>query len=183
MDVGERAALSPTRSRPWTGSACVSPTSRRTARSGSDVSLGKMVIDARAYPRGFGENHVLARAAGAAAPPSGGRPSCASFEVGGFPDGSLLDVVRTNHAVLRGYRGRSLHAAAGSCRGSLEYRLPLGPSAARASRSLPAVRPPSPRGRVRGRGERVERRLHLGDLKTAAGAALGADLMSSTPSR
>src|SRR4029453_18015597 len=35
---------------------------------GSDVSLGKLLVDARAFPRGLGENHVLALQLGGGTP-------------------------------------------------------------------------------------------------------------------
>jgi hypothetical protein len=69
---------------------------------GGDADLGKLLFDARGYGRLFGEADVMAVrfAAGATFGSPGLR---CSFGVGGFPDGSLDDVVGTRHAVLRGY--------------------------------------------------------------------------------
>src|SRR5207245_8163105 len=84
-------------------------------------SLGKAVADARVYARLLGDDALALHVAGGL---TVGRPSfIRSFAVGGFPDGTLFDVVRTNHAVLRGYRdgaftGRRFVAA------NAEYRFP-----------------------------------------------------------
>ena len=79
------------------------------------------MVDGRAYRRGLGENHVLALMA--AGGTTFGRPSFEqSFEVGGFPDGSLLDVVRTNNAVLRGH-GDGAFSGRRFVSGSVEYRI------------------------------------------------------------
>src|SRR6185436_12528821 len=96
---------------------------RESPSLGSDVALGKATLDARLYRRVVVEGDALALHA--AAGTTLGRPSFQrSFAVGGFPDGALLDIVQTNHAVLRGYpeslfRGRHFVA------GNLEYRVPL----------------------------------------------------------
>jgi hypothetical protein len=139
---------------------------------GSDVALGKLLVDGRAYVRGLGESHVLALMA--AGGTTFGRPAFRqSFEVGGFPDGGLLDVVRTNNAVLRGYPDGAFSGRR-FVSGSAEYRLPLW-HPQRGAYSLPFF----------------IRAFHLtafadagnawsGDwdgLKTAAGGALGADLV------
>jgi outer membrane protein assembly factor BamA len=139
---------------------------------GSDIALGKMLLDGRAYVGGLAQGHVLALMA--AGGTTFGRPTFQqSFEVGGFPDGGLLDVVRTNNAVLRGhpdgaFSGRRFVS------GSAEYRIPLW-HPQRGAYSLPFF----------------IRAVHLtafadagnawsGDwdgLKTAAGGAVGADLV------
>ena len=90
---------------------------------GSDVSLGKGTADVRFYTRVFGATDALALHAGGGAT-FGEEAFHESFAIGGFPDASLLDIVRTNPAVLRGYddnafRGRSLLYA------NAEYRVPL----------------------------------------------------------
>jgi len=101
---------------------------------GSDVSLQKLTADARWYQRLFGERDVLALRLGGGA--TIGEPRFArSFAVGGYPDASLFDVVRTNPAVLRGYSqnafsGRSFAGA------NVEYRFPFF-SPQRGWRSLP----------------------------------------------
>jgi Tol biopolymer transport system component len=90
---------------------------------GSELRLTKLTADLRAYLRA-GASAVLALRAGGGA--TFGQPGFVrSFAVGGFPDASLLDVVRSNVSVLRGYpdnafAGRSLAYA------NLEARLPLG---------------------------------------------------------
>ena len=91
---------------------------------GSEVSLGKVIADARVYSRLFRADDALALhfAAGLTV----GSPDFErSFTVGGFPDGALFDVVGTNPAVLRGYpdnafMGRRFVDA------NVEYRFPLG---------------------------------------------------------
>lgn len=90
---------------------------------GSDLDLGKATADLRGYRRLFSDNDTLALRIGGGT--TFGEPAFRrSFAVGGFPDGSLFDIVQTNHSVLRGYaqnafRGRRFaHANA-------EYRLPL----------------------------------------------------------
>jgi outer membrane protein assembly factor BamA len=97
-----------------------------------------------------------------------------SYTVGGFPDGSLLDVVRTNQTVLRGYPQDSFTGRR-FVHGNFEYRFPLA-RPQRGWRSVPLF----------------VRHLHgavfadaanawtgpfaLGDVKTAVGATLGADV-------
>ncbi len=139
---------------------------------GSDVSLGKVTVDGRLYTRVFGESDALALRAGGGF--TSGQPGFdRSFTVGGFPDSTLFDLVRTNVAVLRGYpddafTGRSFAQA------NLEYRIPLS-GLQRGWRSFPLF----------------IRHLHgtlffdaahawtgpfqLRDVKTAAGAGLGID--------
>ncbi|HWX24301.1 MAG TPA: BamA/TamA family outer membrane protein, partial [Vicinamibacteria bacterium] len=90
---------------------------------GGDVSLGKMTFDGRGYLRLGTEKTVLAVRLGGGA--TFGSPRFVqSFAVGGFPEGSLSDVIDTNFTVLRGYPddaffGRSF------VHGNLEYRFPL----------------------------------------------------------
>ena len=90
-----------------------------------------------------------------------------SFAVGGYPDSSLFDLVRTNVALLRGYpddafAGRSFAQA------NVEYRFPLGEPAARLADPA-GVPPPPARHPVLRRGRRLDRRAsRLGDVKTAA---------------
>jgi Tol biopolymer transport system component len=144
---------------------------------GSDVSLAKAVADARAYLRLFGETDTLALRLGGGT--TFGRESFQrSYSVGGFPDGSLLDVVRTNPAVLRGYEqngggdprftGRNFVAA------NLEYRFPLG-HPQRGWRSLPVfLRHLHAAGFVDA-GHAWTGEFHVGDVKTGAGVAIGAD--------
>lgn len=141
---------------------------------GSDVSLGKMVIDARAYPRGLGENHVLAVLL--AGGTTFGRPGfLRSFEVGGFPDGSLLDVVRTNLGVLRGYEDGAFTGRR-FLSGSLEYRLPLG-HPQRGFWSLPVFVRHLHAAAFVDAATAWSGDFDLDDVKTSAGVTLGADLM------
>jgi hypothetical protein len=90
---------------------------------GSDLALDKLAADARLYRRVFGERDVLALQAGAGTT-WGEERFERSFAVGGYPDASLFDIVRTNNAVLRGYpdnafTGRRYAAV------NAEYRFPL----------------------------------------------------------
>ena len=140
---------------------------------GGDVALRKLTADARAYQRGFGEADVLAlRVAGGT---TFGRPGFRrSFAVGGFPEGGLFDLVGVNPAVLRGYpedafTGRSYAAA------NLEYRIPLA-RAQRGWRTLPAFVRHLHLTLFADAGHAWSDRFRLGDVKSAAGAALGADV-------
>jgi outer membrane translocation and assembly module TamA len=144
---------------------------------GSDVSLTKAAAAARAYVRLFGETDTLALRLGGGT--TFGRPSFRrSYSVGGFPDGSLLDVVRTNPAVLRGYpqnggadprfTGRNFVA------GNLEYRFPL-VHPQRGWRALPVFVRHLHGAVFADVGHAWTGELRLTDLKTGLGAALGAD--------
>jgi Tol biopolymer transport system component len=141
---------------------------------GSDVSLGKMLGDARLYSRLFRADDAIAvRLAGGL---TVGRPAFQrSFAVGGFPDGVLFDVVGTNHAVLRGYPddaflGRRFVDA------NLEYRFPLG-HPQRGFRLLPIFVRHLHATVFADAGHAWTGTFRLRDLKTAAGAALGSDVM------
>jgi outer membrane translocation and assembly module TamA len=145
---------------------------------GSDVSLAKATADARAYLRVFGESDTLALRAGGGT--TVGRSSFRrSYSVGGFPDGSLLDVIGTNPAVLRGYpqnggadpagfSGRNFVAA------NLEYRFPLG-HPQRGWRSLPVFLRHLHAAVFADAGHAWTDGFRLDDVKTGAGVALGAD--------
>jgi Tol biopolymer transport system component len=140
---------------------------------GSDVSLGKLVGDGRAYSRLLRADDALAvrLAAGVTI----GRPSFKrSFAVGGFPDGALSDVVGSNHAVLRGYPddafiGRRFVGA------SVEYRFPLA-HPQRGYRLLPAFVRHIHGTIFADAGHAWNEGFRWGDLKPSAGAALGSDL-------
>jgi WD40-like Beta Propeller Repeat len=141
---------------------------------GSQVALGKLLVDGRAYVRGLGENHVLALLA--AGGTTFGRPAFQqSFEVGGFPDGSLLDVVRTNNAVLRGYPDGAFSGRRFAS-GSLEYRVPLW-HPQRGVRSLPFFLRAFHATAFADAGNAWSGAFAWSDLKTSAGGALGADLV------
>src|SRR5262249_57291620 len=75
---------------------------------GSDVSLGKLTLDARVYTRVFGDRDVLAVRAGGGT--TFGSPGFRrSFAVGGFPDSDLFHLVRPNGAGLRRYSDHPFH--------------------------------------------------------------------------
>jgi hypothetical protein len=141
---------------------------------GSEVSLGKLVADARAYRRLFGETDVVAAGAAAGTTFGGGAAAARSFSLGGFPDRGLLDVFRTNHAVLRGYedgrfRGRRFASA------NLEYRFPLG-HPQRGLGTAPVFVRHLHAAVFADAGHAWTDRFRWRDVKTAAGIALGADL-------
>jgi outer membrane protein assembly factor BamA len=139
---------------------------------GSDLALDKLMVDARLYQRVFGERDVLAVRVGGGTT-YGGEGFERSYAVGGYPDASLIDIVRTNNAVLRGYpdnafTGRRYAAF------NAEYRFPLF-TPQRGWRSLPLFFRHF-RGTVffdaahAWTGE-----FRAEDVKTAAGASLGLD--------
>lgn len=140
---------------------------------GSDVSLGKATADLRAYRRLFSDTDTLALRVGGGT--TFGEPSFdRSFAVGGFADGSLFDVVQTNHSVLRGYaqnafRGRRFaHANA-------EYRRPLG-HPQRGFRTLPFFLRHLHASVFADVAHAWSGPLDLGRAKVGAGAAVGTDL-------
>lgn len=139
---------------------------------GSEVALGKTTADLRLYTRVFGATDALALRVGGGA--THGRPAfLESYAIGGFPDASLLDVVRTNPAVLRGYddnafRGRSLLYA------NAEYRVPLA-HPQRGVRSYPLFLRHLHATAFFDAAEVWSESFRAADLKKGAGAALGAD--------
>lgn len=140
---------------------------------GSDVSLGKLIGDARGYFRCFGESDVLGVRLGGGT--TVGRPTFRrSFAVGGFPEGGLFDVVRTNHTVLRGYpddafTGRSfVHV-------NLEYRFPLAHPQA-GFRSFPFFVRHLHAAVFADAAHAWSGAFALRDVKTSVGGALGIDL-------
>ena len=139
---------------------------------GSDVSLGKLSADARAYVR-LGSNGVLALRIGGGAS-FGGNDFRRSFAVGGFPDGALSDVVRSNLTVLRGYPDNAFSGRSYAS-GNAELRLPLGHPQG-GIRSLPLFLRHLHLAAFVDAGDAWSGRWRVSALKTAAGAALGADL-------
>jgi outer membrane protein assembly factor BamA len=139
---------------------------------GSELSLDKAIFDARVYQRVFGARDVLALRAGGGN--TWGEPQFQrSFAVGGYPDASLFDIVRTNDAVLRGYpdnafTGRRYAAF------NAEYRFPLF-SPQRGWRSLPLFLRHFRGSVFFDAAQAWSDRFELSDVKTAAGAALGLD--------
>jgi Tol biopolymer transport system component len=140
---------------------------------GSDVSLGKGAADLRAFLR-LGDSGALAFRTGGGT--TFGTPRFRrSYAVGGFPDGNLFDVVRTNFSVLRGYpddafTGRSFAHA------NLECRLPLG-HPERGLRSLPFFLRHLHAAFFADAASAWSGRFRFSDVKTGAGAALGADMI------
>jgi Tol biopolymer transport system component len=137
---------------------------------GSEVSLDKLTADARFYQRVFGPRDVLALKLGGGT--TWGEPGFErSFAVGGYPDASLFDLVRTNEAVLRGYpdnafTGRRYLAL------NAEYRFPL-VSPQRGFRSAPLFLRHF-RGTVFFDAANAwSGGFHASDLNTSAGASLG----------
>jgi outer membrane protein assembly factor BamA len=145
---------------------------REAKALGSDLSLDKFTADARGYLRALGERDVLAlRAQGGF---TRGEPQFTrSFAVGGYPDASLFDIVRTNPAVLRGYpdnafTGRAFVAA------NAEYRFPLF-SPQRGWRSLPLFLRHLHGSVFVDAAHAWSGEFRLEDVKTAAGASIGLD--------
>jgi outer membrane protein assembly factor BamA len=145
---------------------------REAPALGSELSLDKLAADARLYRRVFGERDVLAlRAAGGT---TYGEPQFdRSFAVGGYPDASLFDIVRTNNAVLRGYpdnafTGRRYAAF------NAEYRFPLF-SPQRGWRSFPLFLRHFHGSVFFDAAHAWSGSFQAADVKTSAGASLGLD--------
>ena len=139
---------------------------------GSDLSLDKVTADARWYQRVFGERDVLALRAGGGTT-YGEEQFERSFAVGGYPDGSLFDIVRTNNAVLRGYpdnafTGRRYAAF------NAEYRFPLF-DPQRGWRSFPLFLRHFSGSVFFDAANAWSGEFQAGDLKTAAGASIALD--------
>jgi Tol biopolymer transport system component len=139
---------------------------------GSDVSLDKATFDARAYLRVLGARDVLAVRVGGGN--TWGEPKLRSaFAVGGYPDASLFDLVRTNEAVLRGYpddafTGRRYAAF------NAEYRFPLF-SPQRGYQSVPLFLRHLRATLLFDAANAWTGRFDLSDMKASAGASLGLD--------
>ncbi len=180
MDLGgiETAwALSSARSYPYS----ISPSEgtrlrvawlRESKALGSDLSLDKLTADARLYRRVFGERDVLALRAGGGTT-WGEEQFGRSFAVGGYPDASLFDIVRTNNAVLRGYpdnafTGRRYAAF------NAEYRFPLF-SPQRGWRSFPLFLRHFRGSVFFDAANAWSGDFRADDVKTSAGASIGLD--------
>jgi Tol biopolymer transport system component len=143
---------------------------------GSDLSLGKLYADARAYVRLWVPGDALALRVGGGTT-FGERGFTDSYTVGGFPSGSLRDVVATNPAVLRGYADdafsgrRVLHANA-------EYRVPLA-HPQRGWGSFPLFLRHVHATAFADTAQVWNDRFEWSDMKTGVGVALGADLSLS----
>jgi hypothetical protein len=146
---------------------------------GSQVSLTKLLADARTYVRLFGESDTLALRLGGGT--TFGRPAFTrSYSVGGFPDGSLFDVVGTNHSVLRGYpQDGGARAPEFSGRrfahANAEYRFPLA-HPQRGWRTLPLFVRHLHAAVFADAAHAWTGSFRLGDVRTGAGLALGTDV-------
>ena len=143
---------------------------------GSDLSLGKLFADARAYLPLLVPGDTLALRVGGGTT-FGERGFTDSFAVGGFPNGSLRDVVGTNGSVLRGYADdaftgrRVLHA-------NVEYRLPLA-HPQHGWRSLPVFVRHLHAAAFADIAQAWSDRFRWSAMKTGLGVAVGADLSLS----
>jgi hypothetical protein len=141
---------------------------------GSDVSLVKAAADLRAYLRVCGNGDTLALRAGGGTT-WGAAAFRRSFAVGGFPDGSLFDAARTNASVLRGYpddafTGRRFAHA------NVEYRFPIA-RPQRGYRTTPLFVRHVHGAAFADAAHAWTGAFHLREVKTAAGAALGSDIV------
>jgi Tol biopolymer transport system component len=140
---------------------------------GSAIALTKLVADARAYLRLFGETDTLALRVGGGT--TVGRPAfLQSYAVGGFPDGSLFDVVRTNQSVLRGYP-QDAFAGRRFVHGNLEYRFPLA-RPQRGWRTFPLFVRHVHAAVFADAAHAWSAGFEVSDLKTAVGGTLSADV-------
>ncbi|HEY2943796.1 MAG TPA: hypothetical protein VGN09_15290 [Vicinamibacteria bacterium] len=140
---------------------------------GSDLSLGKLFADARAYLPLLVPGDALALRVGGGTT-FGERSFTDSYAVGGFPNGSLRDVVGTNGSVLRGYADdaftgrRVLHA-------NVEYRVPLA-HPQHGWRSLPLFLRHLHATAFADTAQAWSDRFRWSAMKTGVGVAVGADL-------
>ena len=143
---------------------------------GSDLSLGKLFADARAYVPLFVPGDALALRVGGGTT-FGERGFTESYAVGGFPSGSLRDVIGTNGSVLRGYADdvfmgrRVLHA-------NVEYRVPLA-HPQHGWRSLPIFLRHLHATAFADSAQAWSDRFRWSAMKTGLGVAVGADLSLS----
>lgn len=139
---------------------------------GSDLSLDKLTADARWYQRVLGERDVLALRAGGGTT-YGEEQFERSFAVGGYPDGSLFDIVRTNNAVLRGYPDNAFIGRRYAVLNA-EYRFPLF-DPQRGWRSFPLFLQHFSGSVFFDAANAWSGEFQAGDLKTAAGASIALD--------
>jgi Tol biopolymer transport system component len=139
---------------------------------GSDVSLWKGTADVRGYAR-VGQAGALAFRTGGGV--TLGAPSFQrSFAVGGFPEGSLFDLVGVNPAILRGFpdgafQGRHVFHA------SVELRVPLA-DPQRGYRSLPVFLRHVHAAAFADAAQAWSGAFQLRRTRTDAGLSLGGDL-------
>ncbi len=139
---------------------------------GSDVELDKATVDARVYRRVIGARDVMALRVGGGN--TWGEPQFErSFAVGGYPDASLFDVVRTNEAVLRGYPDNAFSGRRYAAFNA-EYRFPLF-SPQRGWRSFPLFLRHFRGSVFFDAAHAWSGSFEPSGVKTAAGAALGLD--------
>jgi hypothetical protein len=141
---------------------------------GSDVALAKASADARAYWRLFAEGDALALRVGGGTT-FGSERFRRSFAVGGFPGGSLFDVVQTNASVLRGY-GDDEFSGRSFAHANAEYRFPLA-HPERGYRLLPAFLRHLHGAVFVDAAAAWTGALQARDVKTGAGIAVGSDLI------
>ncbi len=142
---------------------------------GSDSSLGRLAADARAYVR-LGATGVLAlRAGGGTA--LGDDFRRIAWSIGGFSDGSLFDLALTNPGVLRGYPD-GVAVGGHVAYANAELRLPLGHPQG-SWRTLPVFLRHLHVTLFADAGHAWNGGLRVGDVRTAAGAALGADTLAA----
>jgi hypothetical protein len=131
------------------------------------------MADARVFVRALGETNALALRLGGGT--TVGRPTFRqSYAVGGFPDAALLDVVRTNQTVLRGYP-RNAFTGRRFVHGNLEYRFALA-HPQRGWRTLPLFVRHVHATLLADAAHAWSDTFALRDVKTSVGAALGADV-------
>ena len=139
---------------------------------GSDLSLDKLTADARFYQRVLGERDVLALRVGGGTT-YGEEQFERSFAVGGYPDGSLFDIVRTNNAVLRGYPDDAFTGRRYAVLNA-EYRFPLF-SPQRGWRSFPLFLRHFSASVFFDAANAWSEEFRAGDVKTAAGGSIALD--------
>jgi hypothetical protein len=140
---------------------------------GSDVALTKLAADGRAYVRFLGETNALALRLGGGG--TVGNPSFSqSYAVGGFPDASLLDVVRTNTSVLRGYP-RNAFSGRSFVHANVEYRFALA-HPQRGWRTVPLFVRHLHAAVFADMAHAWTGAFALDDVKTGVGGVLGADV-------
>jgi outer membrane protein assembly factor BamA len=143
---------------------------REAKALGSDLSLDKVVADARLYRRIFGARDVLALRAGAGT--TWGEPQFdRSYAVGGYPEASLFDIVQTNNAVLRGYPDNAFTGRRYATLNA-EYRFPLF-SPQRGWQSFPVFLRHFYASVFFDAAHAWSGELKAADLKTAAGGSIG----------
>ena len=145
---------------------------REASWLGSSFDLSKLTADARAYLRLGGSTQVIALRAGGGTT-IGEKRLTSTFAVGGFPTGSLIDLLGTAPAVLRGYEeqafsGRHLLYA------NVEYRFALF-HPQRGLWTVPVFLRHLHGAAFVDAGHAWTGRLAARDVKTSVGVAVGAD--------